>query len=120
MKRFAFLMIAALGAFFMACGSAFGFYCGVNLVSTGDTTSEVTEKCGEPTRVDLQKVVRKSGYYRPNFPEFKFKPYGRYYAENQVFIVERWTYNMGPHKFVRHLEFINDKLRKVKTGGYGY
>jgi hypothetical protein len=34
-------------------------------------------------------------------------------------VVDEWTYDMGPHDFVRYLKFEHDKLLTVTTGGYG-
>ncbi len=39
--------------------------------------------------------------------------------KSQVFI-EKWSYNKGPDRFIRHLYFQDAKLVKVETGEYGF
>ncbi len=81
--------------------------CSEQVVTIGDTTSEVIAKCGEPTWKDSrQEEIEETldaGIRR------------------KVFItVEKWTYNLGPNRFVRILTFRNGKLTDITTGGYGY
>lgn len=59
----------------------------------GDRTFDVLTRCGEPVYRDLRR--------------------GRATAEV-------WTYDFGPHTFVRFLDFEGGKLVRIRTGSYGY
>ncbi len=59
----------------------------------GDRTFDVLTRCGEPAYRDLRQ--------------------GRT-------VVEVWTYDFGPHTFVRFLEFQGGRLVRIRTGSYGY
>lgn len=73
-----------------------------NIVSSGDSISEVMVKCDPPTnkvkRTDSEDTVK--GRVR--------------YIE-----VEEWTYNEGLHTLVHYLTFRNGVLTEVKTGTFG-
>lgn len=80
--------------------------CSEQLVSVGDSKTDVLAKCGEPTLKDS------------HVEEFKEKLGG---TERKVFVtVEEWTYNLGPARFMRILTFRNSTLADIKTGNYGY
>ena len=32
---------------------------------------------------------------------------------------EKWIYDFGSSEFVRHITFIDDKVHRIQTGGYG-
>jgi len=81
--------------------------CSEQVVTIGDSKSDVLAKCGEPYLKDghLEELSEKleSGQVRKTFVN-----------------VEEWTYNLGPARFVRILTFKNGKLVDISTGGYGY
>ena len=80
--------------------------CGEQLVSVGDSKTDVLAKCGEPTLKDshVEEIRERLGD-----------------TERKVFVtVEEWTYNLGPTRFVRILTFRNSTLTDIRTGGYGY
>ena len=80
--------------------------CGEQLVSVGDSKTDVLAKCGEPTLKDshVEEIRERLGD-----------------TERKVFVtVEEWTYNPGPTRFVRILTFRNSTLTDIRTGGYGY
>jgi hypothetical protein len=80
--------------------------CTEQIVSVGDSKTDVLAKCGEPSFKDTHDE------------EFKGKLDDR---ERKVFVtVEEWTYNLGPTRFVRILTFRNSKLTDIRTGNYGY
>jgi len=99
--------------FFMGgVGTAFaGFRCGPKLVTIGDTKVEVIGKCGEPTFTEITSVVT-GGSYGRNLP------YGKSY-DRVTQAVEKWTYNCGPHHFIKILVFRGGTLRDIETGDYG-
>ena len=47
-------------------------------------------------------------------------PSGLVYGEGATAIIETWTYNFGPRAFLRRLKFVDGRLVKIVTGGYGY
>jgi hypothetical protein len=81
--------------------------CTEQVLSIGDSKSDVAAKCGDPYLKDVnQEELRErlgSGEVRKTFV-----------------IVEEWTYNLGPNRFTRILTFRNGKLVDIRTGGYGY
>jgi hypothetical protein len=72
----------------------------------GATKAEVRAKCGEP----ILKEERKEEILVNADAETK---------RTITIIIEEWTYNFGPNKFIRIFQFKNGKLVDIKTGGYG-
>ncbi len=60
----------------------------------GDRTFDVLTRCGEPAYRDLR--------------------------QGRTAVTEVWTYDFGPHAFVRFLEFQGGILVRIRTGSYGY
>lgn len=81
--------------------------CDGQVVSIGDSKSEVILKCGEPAWKDIRQEETKERLD----PGLEHKVYTT---------IEEWTYNLGPNRFVRILTFRNSKLVDIRTGGYGY
>lgn len=77
----------------------------------GDSTSEVLFRCGEPASRELKQVERRLAAADPS---------GLVYGEGATAIIETWTYNFGPRAFLRRLKFVDGRLVKIVTGGYGY
>jgi Protein of unknown function (DUF2845) len=80
--------------------------CTEQLVSVGDSKTDVLARCGEPSLKDshAEETREKLGD-----------------MERKVFAtVEEWTYNLGPTRFVRILTFRNSRLTDIRTGNYGY
>lgn len=80
--------------------------CSEQLVSIGDSKTDVLAKCGEPSLTNA---------HVEEFRE-RLDDTTRTVSVN----VEEWTYNLGPTRFVRILTFRNSKLTDIKTGNYGY
>ncbi len=79
------------------------------LVSRGDTKVEILTKYGEPAFREI--VSYDSSIHRPG----NYSSYGR----SRTFIekkVERWTYDLGPGKFLKILTFRGGKLVSVTEG----
>jgi len=88
--------------------------CGSQLVSVGDSRSEVRFKCGEPTDVETRSILRRP-FYGFNGPRRSF------YPDSYVEIpIEVWTYNFGPYKLMRQVQFVNGRIDDIMTMGYGY
>lgn len=105
---FLFLSLLTVGQ-----SHAFSFRCGVEIVSVGDTQSEVIEKCGKPDWVESK--------YGPVPPETRrqaIPPETR--MELQIVEADRWYYNLGPNQFIRILVFNQGVLVNIEAGGYGY
>ena len=72
--------------------------CDHSVLRTGMGTFDVLARCGEPAFQDLRLEV---------------------WGPGEV-LVEVWTYDFGPRAFVRFLVFVDGKLARIDTGGYGY
>jgi len=81
--------------------------CTEQLVSRGDSKNDVLSKCGEPTWQDShqEELLERldTGQVRKLFV-----------------VVDEWTYDLGPNRFVRIFTFRNGKLVDIRTGNYGY
>jgi hypothetical protein len=98
---------------FASVTHAESFRCGSKLALPGDTRLEVRAKCGEPSDVIQSTLVRRSG---------RSGHHGvSYFEEEAVAIpVEMWTYNLGSHRLIYRLCFVNGILDGVETLGYGF
>ena len=67
--------------------------CGDRLVSAGAVQGEVQDKCGPPTYA--------------------------YTAYTANATIDHWSYDRGPHDFIRTLVFRNGVLAHVVVGSYG-
>jgi hypothetical protein len=74
-------------------GSARTIRCGTEIVSVGDPTIELLQKCGEP---DLKELIKTNG-----------------------FIIEKWTYNCGSKRFMKILTLKGGKVLRVEVADYG-
>ena len=109
---------------FPAFGSA--LRCGARLITEGDPKSKVLALCGEPQYVDFWEEER---IYRTN-------PWAKYNAHKDILhyddtflkphfikeliLVERWTYNHGPHRFMDHVLLEQGRVKKIISGEFGY
>lgn len=108
--------LLSLAALLLAASAhADSMRCGSQLVSSGDSRSEVRAKCGEPTDVESRKVLRRAGF------EIEGRRGFNYNQDTFVEIpVEVWTYNFGPYKLMRQIQFVNGRIDEIVTMGYGY
>jgi hypothetical protein len=81
--------------------------CDEKNISLGDAEGEVFIKCGEPTWKDSRQ-------------EETIEQIDADTKRKVTVMIDEWTYNLGPNKFVRIMIFRNDKLVDIKTGDYGY
>ncbi len=79
--------------------------CSEQVLSIGDSKTDVLAKCGEPSLKDShgEEIREEVGE-----------------SERKMFVRVEWTYNLGPTRFVRILTFRNSKLVYIRTGNYGY
>jgi hypothetical protein len=82
----------------------------------------VRNVCGEPAATD-RRVVTRTERRRVSAPCFK-GPDGvvrcdRVEEYTVDVVIDEWTYDFGPRRFVHYVTFENGKLVKISTGGYG-
>jgi hypothetical protein len=75
------------------CSSTRTIRCGTEIVSVGDPTIELLQKCGEP---DLKELIKTNG-----------------------FIIEKWTYNCGSKRFMKILTLKGGSVKKIEVADYG-
>lgn len=104
-----FLFASALGA-----ASAEAMTCRQRLVREGDDGSRVLELCGEPTEV-VQRTESRSHTVQ------RVAPDGTVLSNTftVTVVVEQWTYDLGPQRFMRRLIFEDGVLLRIDTLGYG-
>jgi hypothetical protein len=107
------LLLSAAGV------SANGMRCENKLVQPGDSAYEVKSLCGPPDDIQqrteqrrVQRVVQ-----RPC-------PSGNGYCSIMVedivaVVIDEWTYDFGPQRFLQFLTFEAGKLVHVRSGPYG-
>ncbi|MEE9523526.1 MAG: DUF2845 domain-containing protein, partial [Thermodesulfovibrionales bacterium] len=74
---------------FMFClyNKAMAFYCGNNLVSEGNTTAEVIQKCGAPMWKERHEEIFIEGLDSDK-------------ERRKTIIIEEWTYNFGKDRWI--------------------
>lgn len=110
------LMLSVLTAGTPA-GADSSLRCKGSIVSLGASRQQVLDVCGPPDAREIRETARDQ-YVR------QFYDY-----EQQRWILpklivgpvrtERWTYDFGPHRFIRYLHFLNGELTKIETGDKG-
>lgn len=101
MKRLALFCVLSL-----LTAPALALRCGTRVVSDGDRDFAVRERCGEPFYVDQFASVRIRGADGP--------------FETQVEdLYDVWYYNFGPRRLMVRLLFLNGRLQREETLGYG-
>ena len=103
--------------------------CGVRLITEGDLKARVLAECGEPDHVEIWEEERlyrfrhHPGYYGLyDDYEYQNRDYGngKPYRIRKLVIVEQWTYNHGPGRFMNHLRLENGIVRQITSGDYGF
>jgi hypothetical protein len=85
---------------------AWALRCGSRVVTTGDRDLVARDRCGAPYYTDQMVVVDVYGADGP--------------VERQVEnVYEVWYYNFGPRKLMVRLLFLNGRLEREDTLGYG-
>ena len=86
-------IIAGFILLFAVPASAESLRCRQKIISVGDPTIELLQKCGEP---DLKELLKTNG-----------------------FIIEKWTYNCGSARFMKILTLKKGKILKIEKADYG-
>ena len=103
--------------------------CGVRLISVGDFKDRVLAECGEPDHVEVWEEERIYGFrhhpsYYGIYDNYEYgnpdDGYGEPYRIKKLVVVEEWTYNHGPGRFMDHLRLENGIVRRIVSGEYGY
>ena len=92
---------------FLTTSAAMVLRCGTRVVEIGDTKLQVLAYCGEPDSKDIERirtVKRRKGRSKVESTE----------------IVEVWTYNYGPTRFMRQLYFSGSRLIRVEELEKGF
>jgi hypothetical protein len=94
-----------------AMGFTWALDCEGRLISLGQPSWEVQAICGEPTQIeDTLEIVLKPVH----------DPSGRRVDHLPMLVPKSvWTYNFGPTLLIYLLTFLEGKLVKIETGGYG-
>ena len=108
---------------------AAGLRCGTRLITIGDYKDRVLSECGEPDHVQVWEEERVYGFrhhpqYYGVYDNYEYvhpgDGAGRPYRIRKLVIVEEWTYNHGPSRFLDHLRLENGVVRDITSGDYGY
>lgn len=93
--------------------SAYALRCGTALVQEGDSSYEVLRKCGDPSYIE--EFTEYIYVYREHGDRGTRIPY-RVPSRSG----EKWTYNFGRQRFMRALYFVDGRIWKIETLGYGF
>lgn len=100
---------------------ATGMRCGTKLVSDGDSTFRVRSTCGAPHAMDRVTEYRTvQSWVASPCVQVQGRVRCGFVVERTVPVtLDVWTYDFGPHQFVRYLTFEQGRLVRLDTGGYG-
>lgn len=129
-NRFKVLLFSAFLLGFS--GQALALRCGSKIINTGDKKPKVLARCGEPDFAETQER-RYPSYCRERDYNgrdgYSIDNYG-YSSRNlrrshnypicHFKIVDVWTYNFGPRKFIKELIFQDGYLKEINSLEYGY
>lgn len=93
--------------------------CGNSLVSRGDRKIEVILKCGEPFLIekwDEEIAIYEDAKFRKDETGARTSVVRRRIGSYD----EEWTYNFGSNKFLRFLQFRDNKLVRIVDGPRGF
>ena len=90
----------------------FAYRCGSELVSTGDTKTQVMVSCGKPTSKEKSCANGQASTYTDKNGKIRKNKK----CSNKV---EIWHYNCGASDFIYALTFENGKLTEEATEGRG-
>jgi len=124
-----FILPIILSIFLLANSHATSLRCGVRLITVGDFKARVLAECGEPDQVEVWEEEQVYGFrhhpgYYGIYEKYEFHTrndgHGNPYRIRKLILVEQWTYNHGPGRFMDHLRLENGVVRHITSGNYGY
>ncbi len=103
--KFISCIFSVLFLSFLGIRPVYALRCASQIVSEGNTTTQVLEKCGEPRLKNTeQKEI--------------LEPIGNDFRKTFV-PLEYWVYDFGPSRLIQILEFQKDRLVKIESADYG-
>jgi len=116
MKKRLLVLGSAFILIFLFCFSTMGgaFECDGKFIKVGSYRDEVFRRCGPPSSSDTWQEERIAEGYGSD----PYRPYS--YARTVLVTLERWTYNLGPNRFMQILTFQDAKLIRIQSGSTGY
>ena len=124
-----FITLTILAILTPTYAQAYSIRCGVRLISEGDSKVKVLAECGDPDHVEVWEEERVYRYHYPPiyygiYDDFEYgtsdNEYRQPYRIKKLVIVEEWTYNHGPSRFMDHLRLENGVVIRITSGDYGY
>jgi hypothetical protein len=94
------LLAAGLG---LAAGraAADSIRCDGGLVSVGDSRLDLLAKCGPPVLEEAEPILATADV-------------------DLSLLIERWTYDFGPQRFIQVVSLRGGKVLRIESGGYGH
>jgi hypothetical protein len=117
-------MLALAGALLLAAAAATAsemLRCQNKIIEPGDTAYDVRSLCGPPD--DIQQRSEQRRVARAVDRPCLTNPTGRCpTVEEQTVdvLIDEWTYDFGPQRFIQYLTFEAGKLRHIRSGEYGH
>jgi hypothetical protein len=126
--RIVLIQLIILSILIMTDALASSLRCGVRLITEGDHKAKVLAECGEPDYVAVREEERVYRFrHHPSFygyyDSYEYQRdygYGKPYRIKELVIIEEWTYNHGPGRFMDHLIIENGIVVDITSGDYGY
>lgn len=81
--------------------------CGDRVTEIGDHALQVREVCGEPFWVD-------------RYAQLQVRGEGGVLEQRSERVVEVWFYNFGANRLMQQVVFLDDRLQREATLGYGF
>lgn len=96
---------------FMGAERAHALRCGTHLIDTGDAMARVRALCGEPVDVAV-RVDQRSVHQAVQA--------GVVVSNTISAVIESWTLNFGPQRFMVRIEFVDGLVSDIETLGRGF
>jgi hypothetical protein len=128
-KLIAFILSLFLSLLILTSAHASSLRCGVRLITVGDFKARVLAECGEPDQVEVWEEERVYKFrdhpsYYGVYENYEYNgrdyEYGKPYRIRKLVIIEEWTYNHGPGRFMDHLRLENGIVQHITSGDYGF
>ena len=113
MRQLAFTA-AALITFFIGAQQADALSCSQRLVRVGDASARVLQLCGDPAEI-VERTESRTTTVQGRAPDGTIVAH----TVTVTVVVEQWTYDFGPQRFMRQLVFEGGVLLRMSTLGYG-